>query len=123
MVIKDLTPVFLVLEERIMDKVQQSLQDNMEHILANLPKEFHESCKKEIAAACETPLMTDEEETAAILEALPAEHAEAYKQNPTSHKAAAKPSIEEQKAAVLDALESDEHKKQFEANWQSQLSH
>jgi hypothetical protein len=95
----------------------------MEDILANLPKECHEDCKKEIAAASESPLLTDEQEIAAILEALPAEHADAFKQNPTAHKAAAKPSIEEQKAAVLDALESDEHKKQFEENWESQLSH
>jgi histidinol dehydrogenase len=105
----------------MMDKVQQSLQDNMEHILANLPKEFHESCKKEIAAACESPLMSDEEEAATILEALSPEHAEAFKQNPTAHKSAPKSSLEEQKAAVLDALDSDEHKKQFEENWQSQL--
>ena len=53
-----------------MNKVQQSLQDNMEHVLANLPKECHEDCKKEIAAASESPLMSDEEEAAAILKAL-----------------------------------------------------
>lgn len=104
-----------------MNKVQQSLQDNIEEILANLPEEHHEGCKQQIQQACEAPVMSDEEANAAIIKALPEERASAFKENPTTFRAEPKPSLEEQKQAVLNALDNDEHKQQFEANWESQL--
>ena len=104
-----------------MNKIQQSLQDNMQDILANLPEEHHEGCKQQIQKACELPVMSDDEANAAIIQALPDERAAEFKQNPTAFRADPNPTLEEQKAAVLDALESDEHKQQFEANWESQL--
>ncbi len=105
-----------------MNKVQQSLQDNMQDILDNLPKEHHEGCKQQIQEACETPVMTDDEAKEAIIEALPEEHKAAFKQNPTNFRAPPKPTLEEQKAAVLDVLDSDELKQQFEKNWKSELT-
>ena len=76
---------------------------------------------KQVAEACESCCMSDEEEKTAILEALPSEHAEGFLANPTAHKPLPKPSIEEQKAAVLAALDNEEHKKQFSENCESQL--
>ena len=104
-----------------MSKVKQSLNENQAEILANLPKEFHETFKKEVETASDLEIMTDEEEAKAILAALPDEHKQAFKDNPTAHKCEAAPSIEEQKKAVLEMLDDDEHKKAFEKNFASEL--
>lgn len=104
-----------------MNKVQQSLQDNIQDILDNLPREHHDGCKQQIQEACETQVISDDEAHAAIVEALPKECAAAFKENPTAFRAAPNPTLEEQKQAVLNALDSDELKQQFEKNWESQL--
>lgn len=104
-----------------MNKVQQSLKENEANILANLPEEVHDDFKKEMESASAAVLLTDDEEAEAILEALPDEHMQAFKDNPTAHKCEAKPSIEEQKQAVLEMLDDDEHIKAFEENFESQL--
>ncbi len=41
--------------------VKQSLEDNLDEILENLPKEFHDDMKSSIEAATPTPKLSDEE--------------------------------------------------------------
>ena len=96
----------------------------MDYILSKLPEEFHDECKKSIKASKDVAPMSDDEVKAAVLAALPFDVPDAVKasfeDNPNLAKPAPAPSREEQKAMVLEKL-SDEHKADFEKNWENEI--
>ena len=94
-----------------MSKIQQSLQDNLADIKANLPEEFHADLEKMVAEATDAPAMSAEEEADAVKAELygnpDVDDAEwVDKVDVSQHAAPAALSAEEQEAAMKAELEA-----------------
>ena len=95
-----------------MSNIKKSLEDNKEEILKALPKEFHADLEKQIAAAGDTPTLSDAEELEAIKAELTnnpdideAEALAGLEKNPTAHKPLPPPTEEEQKKEMEEHLQ------------------
>ena len=94
-----------------MSKIKQSLEDNKEAILKELPEEFHKNLEDEIAAASDPVLPTEAEEAEAIKKELVANPdvddaavIKEFESNPTAHKPAPPPSDDEVKKEMEELL-------------------
>jgi len=93
-----------------MSKIIDSLKDNLEHIISNIPAELHEIAKKEIETLEVDAVNSAEQELELIKNELTSnptiDESLVGEIDPTAHRAPAPPSEDEQKAAMEKELEA-----------------
>jgi len=96
--------------------VKQSLKDNEDYILGELPGKFHDGFKKSIEAVEGPKKLTDEEEEAEILTNLQGDQHKAFKESPGAHKPSPQPSSEELLKQAKEQTPKEFHEA-LEKNW------